>query len=163
MIISIMITGVPGVGKSEIAKAIGTQFNQKIINDKIFCEKNNLGTHNSIKEYVVDIKKLNAYLKNGFKYNAIYEGHLWCELSKNNLHKFNKIIILKTSKKIIENRLKQRKYSEVKIFDNIFCQDTKYFEKTLTDKNISFKIINIHNNLKENTKKILEQLKWQKH
>jgi len=162
---NILITGVPGTGKSEISKELAKKLKLKVINDKAFAKKNNLGKEKKIdssKEYVVNLKKLNTCFKNK-KEDAIYEGHLWSELSKENLNSFDYIFILKVSKKILLERQKKRKYPEIKIVENIFCQDINYIPELLKEKSISFKIIKVDNNLKENLSKIMVKIKWLEH
>ena len=162
---NILITGVPGTGKTEIAKALAKAVKLKVINDKVFAKKNNLGREkiiDSSKEYVVDLKKFNAAFKNK-KQKAIYEGHLWSELSKDNLSSFDYIFVLKASKKLLIERQKKRKYPDIKIIENIFCQDTNYIPNMLDEKNSSFKIINVDNNLENNIKKIMVKIKWLEH
>lgn len=162
----ILITGVPATGKSDISKALGKLHKHKVINDKEFSIKNNLGNYKTIdssKEYIVDLKKLNSKFKEISKDNTIFEGHLWCELSKSNLKTFDKVIIIKAPKKLLIERQKKRKYPDIKIIENIFCQDVEYFENNLNSKGIDFIIVNVNNNLEDNLKKIMVKLKWQKH
>ncbi len=162
---NILITGVPGTGKSEISKELAKKLKLKVINDKEFAKKNNLGKEKKIdssKEYVVNLRKLNTCFKHK-KEDAIYEGHLWSELSKENLNSFDYIFILKASKKILLERQKKRKYPEIKIVENIFCQDVNYIPDLLKEKSTSFKIIKVDNNLKENLSKIMVKIKWLEH
>jgi broad-specificity NMP kinase len=63
---NILITGVPGTGKSEISKELAKKLKLKVINDKEFAKKNNLGKEKKIdssKEYVVNLKNLILVLK----------------------------------------------------------------------------------------------------
>ena len=149
---NILITGVPGTGKSEISKALAKKLKLKVINDKEFSRKNNLGkekTIDSSKEYVVDITKLNNYFKKTFKEKTIYEGHLWGELSSANLSRFDMVFVIVVSKKLLIERQKKRGYTDIKIIENVFCQDVKYIQNTLKVKNIPFKIIKANNNLNQ--------------
>lgn len=159
----ILITGAPGTGKSEISKALGKALKYKVINDKIFCKKNKLGVEKTIdssKEYVVNIKDLNQIIKLQIKENTIFDGHLWCELSKSNLKNFDYIFVLIAPVGVLKKRLKERKYTDLKIVENIFCQECEYFEDSFKNKGINFKIINVNNNLNNNLKKIMVNLKW---
>jgi adenylate kinase len=159
----ILIAGIPGVGKSEISKALGKLKKFKVINDKDYSIKNNLGYFEVIdgyKEYFVGINALNKsvlkYLKS--KDDIIFEGHLWCELSKNNLKYFDNIILLTADKKIIYKRLEKRGYRLVKIEENIFCQEQGYISEIFDSKKIKYTKIKIGNNLKNNLKKISEKI-----
>ncbi len=159
----ILIAGIPGVGKSEISKVLGKQKKFKVINDKDYSIKNNLGYYEVIdgyKEYFVGLNALNISVLKELKSkdNIIFEGHLWCELSKSNLKYFDKIIVLTTDKNTIRERLEKRKYRLVKIEENIFCQEHKYIPKEFDKKNTKYIVIKLNNNLKENVKKISEKI-----
>jgi len=151
----ILICGIPGSGKTEISKELSKQTKYKVINDKKYCQKNNLGRFEE-KEYVVDVKLLNNQFSKDIKQldNIIFEGHLWCELSKSNLKCFDKVLILTAPTKILRERLEERKYHLIKIEENIFCKENKYIENQLVNKNIKYITINTNNNLKENLKKV---------
>jgi len=159
----ILITGIPGVGKSEISKTLAKQKKFKVFNDKEYSIKNKLGNYekaDGIKEYFVELKKLNAYSRKDLssKDNIIFEGHLWCELSKSNLKLFDKVIVLTADSKIIRQRLEKRKYRQIKIEENLFCQDNKYIPELLKKKSKKYIIIKTNNNIKQNIKKISEKL-----
>ncbi len=159
----ILICGVPCVGKSEISKALGKEKKYKVINDKSFSKKNNLGNYEMVddhKEYFVSLLKLNQSAKKELKSkdNIIFDGHLWCELSNENLKLFDKIIILKAEPKIIRQRMEKRKYRLIKIEENLFCQENDYIPELLKKKKIKFTIINTTNNLEQNLKKTSEKL-----
>ncbi|MFA5745230.1 MAG: AAA family ATPase [archaeon] len=155
----ILITGIPGVGKSEIARELSKQIKYKIINDKKYSQKHKLGQMES-KEYNVDIKKLNEQFSKDIKQqdNVIFEGHLWCELSKANLKFFDKVFILTVPTKILRERLEKRKYTLIKIEENIFCKENKYIENQFDKKKQKYIMINTNNNLKENIKKLKGKL-----
>lgn len=161
----ILITGVAGVGKSEISKKLSLFLGHSVINDKIFSIKNKTGYYKKEqdqKEYVVNLEKLNSSFSLFLKKERrplIFEGHLWCELSKHNLKKFDIIIILELNKKTLEKRLRSRKYSEIKILDNIFAQENNYIEKLFIEKNIAYKKIKVTSDLNKNILKIKSVLK----
>jgi broad-specificity NMP kinase len=164
----IILSGLPATGKTTLSNYINKnlRLNFNILNDKSFAINNNCGDYKKIynkEEYIVDItklnKKINYYLKDNKKKNIILEGHLWCELSKALLKKFDFVFILKTSKNQLLNRYKKRGYSELKILDNIFCYENNYIENILKSKKIDYKVININKNLKSNLEKINKYLK----
>lgn len=159
----ILITGIPGVGKSEIAKALGKQKKYKVINDKEYSKKNYLGYFEIIegeKEYFVSISDLNKSVLKDLKSkdNLIFEGHLWCELSKRNLKYFDKIILLTADKKLIYERLKKRRYGAVKIEENVFCQEHGYISGVFDSKDIKYTKVKVNNNLKDNVKKVSDKI-----
>jgi len=60
----ILITGIPGTGKTRITKEIhrkNTKYKFIVVNDKDFCEFNELGSYNSDKEYEVDIDNWDSW------------------------------------------------------------------------------------------------------
>ena len=156
----ILITGVPGTGKTSLSFLLLKNYklkNYKLINDKEFLEKRKLGKKN--KENIIEVspKNLNKEFNNFFKINKnniILEGHLWVELNKSILKKFSKIIILKTRKDLLKKRLKKRKYNFLKIQDNLFSQETNYLEEILDSKNIEYKIIKTTENKKASLKRL---------
>jgi len=157
----ILITGVPGTGKTRIAKEIHRKYSKYkfiVVNDKNFSEFNELGSYNSEKEYEVDIVKLNKFLKSFLKENKrknyIFEGHLWGEVSKIILRKFDFIFVLKSSKTLLRKRLIDRKYLPAKVEENLFCQTTEYIPVLLKSKSISFNIINVTSDIHSNLNKI---------
>ena len=162
----ILITGIPGTGKTRITKEIhrkNTKYKFIVVNDKDFCEFNELGSYNSDKEYEVDIVKLNKFLRSFLKENKrknyIFEGHLWAELSKVILRKFDFIFVLKLSKTQLRKRLIDRKYLPAKIEENLFCQTIDYIPDLLKSKSINFNIINVTSDVHSNLNKINKFIK----
>ena len=156
----ILITGVPGTGKTTISKTLKKVLNNKyvILNDKEFCKKNDLGKYTKQNEYVVSIPKLNSAFKkfclqNSYK-NIICEGHLWCELNKQNLKLFDFVFELRASPKDIRKRLNERRYPVTKIEDNVFCQETNYVSNNLDLKDVVFYKVNVNNDINKNINKI---------
>ena len=60
-------------------------------------------------------------------------------------------------------RQKKRKYPDIKIIENIFCQDVKYLDDVFIMKEKEYITIKVTNDLESNLKKIMVKLKWQKH
>jgi broad-specificity NMP kinase len=160
-----LITGSVASGKSEIANEIKKKnpFQRfVIINDKEFSKKENLGTLNKeTGEYEVDIGLFSRKISSLFnkKKNIIFEGHLFCEVSKLVLKKMDFVFVLIPKEKILRERMKTRGYNVLKIEENILCFKTNYFEEKLSSKNIDFIKIEVTNDLKLNFKKINKHLK----
>jgi adenylate kinase len=155
----IIITGTPGTGKTSIAKKLSELLKLKAINEKDFALQTKTGKR---KKGTVEVdtnlfqKKMNEFLKN--KKDAIIEGHLLCEMKI----KADFVFLLRTKRAILEKRLKKKKYNEVKIQDNLFCEETGYCKKKCL-KNYS-KVIEIKNEKTLNTciQKIIKEIKGKK-
>lgn len=109
----IIITGTPGVGKTTIAKAVSKKTGLKYISANQFLIKNK-----GIKKHVANLKKLIPLAK---EENSIIEGHLCCEVKL-----AKEIIVLRLNPKILEKRLKKRKYSKKKIAENVLSELLDY-------------------------------------
>ena len=159
----ILITGYPGTGKSVLSSILAKEYSFDVINDKEFSKSNNLGEEDKKeKEYLVDISKLNKafskFARENKNKNIIFEGHLWGEMFASNLKQFKKIALLETSSKLLRKRYEHRKYSPIKIEENLFCQETKYIETILKEKHIKYILINTINNEVKNIKEIKKKL-----
>jgi len=157
----ILITGIPGSGKSLISQEIKKKFPKlkfMVLNDKDFSISKKIGDYDKeTKEYVVDIVKLNNETKLIFssnKKNIIFEGHLWPEISKKTLVKFDYIFYLDISEKNLRKRLEERNYNQVKIEENLFCLKNSYIPTILKKNNLSYHKILVDDNLKLNFNKI---------
>jgi adenylate kinase len=119
----IIITGTPGTGKTTIAKKLSKKLGFDLINEKDFALNNGLANPFNGKEIEIDVndfKKMLLKAINGKK--VILEGHLLCEISL----PADLCVVLTAKPKIIEERLKKRKYSDEKILDNMFCEEINY-------------------------------------
>ncbi|MBN1941089.1 MAG: AAA family ATPase [Candidatus Diapherotrites archaeon] len=124
----IIITGTPGTGKTAIAKALGKKIRHKVVNEKEFCTRRGIGKYDrKLGERIIPITKLarelNKFLAGHEK--TILEGHLLCEAKL----KADTAIVLTLPPKELEKRLRKRNYSEVKIQENIWCEETQYCKK----------------------------------
>jgi len=130
----ICITGVPGVGKSTIAKKLAEQINAVLIDIYDFAIKNNLYEEYDEAEqtYIVDENKLfqeiDNYIKN-LNNNIIIEGNFAHLYDKGDLY-----IVIKTDPNILYERLsKERNYSYNKIFTNIWAMNLEVIEDELEE------------------------------
>jgi len=155
----IIITGTPGTGKTVIAGKLGKKLEYKVINEKDFALKTKSGKKKG-KEIEIDTKKfekkINEFLKE--KDNLVLEGHVLCEMKIN----VDKIFVLRTKREILEKRLKKKKYNEVKIQDNLFCEEIDYCSKKAL-KNYK-KVTEIMNEktLNSSIQKIIKKIKEKK-
>lgn len=160
----LIITGPVASGKTTLANEIKKKFPfQKflIVNDKDFAIKNDLGSQDvKTKEYEVDISKFSKKVLQllNTKKNIIFDGHLFCEVSKMFLKKMDFIFVLKNSEKFLREKMKERNYDVLKIEENILCFKTNYFQNILSKKNTDFIEIQMSNDLKLDVKKINKYL-----
>lgn len=123
------ITGTPGTGKTTISKKLS----QDVISLKEFAEERGLGESNEIFE--VDVEAVNDNLPD----DCWVEGHLAHKID------LDYCIVLRTRPDVLEDRLKDREYSESKMNENIeaekmdlilseaFQRDFPVFEVDTTD------------------------------
>ncbi len=159
----ILITGVPGTGKTTIANGLKTKHKKfVVVTDKDFCDAQKLGQKQNTQRIVTITELSKAFLTytRQRKKFIIFEGHLWSELPKSLLKKMDFVFLLTTSKTLLKKRLSERNYSQIKILDNLFSQETKYLEDLLDSKNIYYYQINVNNNLKSNINKINKHLNF---
>ncbi|MFH1694931.1 MAG: AAA family ATPase [Candidatus Micrarchaeota archaeon] len=152
----IIITGTPGTGKTVIGKKLAGKLKYELVNEKDFALKTKTGKRKG-KEIEIDTekfeKKMNKWLKE--KKQIIIEGHLLCEMKI----KADLVFLLRAKREILEKRLKKKGYNEVKIQDNIFCEETGYCRKKAL-KNYN-KVIEVRNekSLNSSLQKILKKIR----
>jgi adenylate kinase len=156
----IVITGTPGAGKSTIAKAVGKALAWKVLNESEFCRKHKIGRiDKESKELVVPLKELGKKLKAEAKKhkNLIVEGHLLCEIKLPARLAF----VLRASLKVLEERLWEKAYDELKILDNVFCEQTSYCLKKAVKNYGKSRVLEVKNEkgIKESAGKIVKEIK----
>ncbi len=109
----VSITGTPGTGKTTIAKKLDNNF--EVVHLTKFIKEHGLGNKDDKGVEEVDIDRLNKEFdkKYGEKDNILVEGHLSHFLNT------EYCIVLRCSPEKLEERLKERDYSESKIRENI--------------------------------------------
>ena len=124
MVKVICVTGSVGTGKTMFAKNLVKKNNYKYLGLTEFIKKNKLteSYDKKRKTYDVDIKKLNKilikYIKSS-KENLIIDGHLSHYLPKKYV---DLCYVVKCDLKTLEKRLEKRKYSKLKIQENLECE-----------------------------------------
>jgi adenylate kinase len=131
----IVITGVPGSGKTTLAKELSKRLKARVINILDFAKSQNLHLEydEAYQTFVVDenvlIRKLSEHIKNS-EDNVIVEGTFAHLLPKELVDLF---ILLKADPNDLYKRLSQRKYPYHKIFENIWAQNLEVIESELEE------------------------------
>ncbi len=109
----IIVTGVPGTGKTSVARILAERLGYPLITTK-----------DLVKEEYVDTRKLRmkAIWATRDLENVILEGHLFCEAKV----PVDLVIVLRTHPEELKRRLKPRGYSERKLRENLMAEFIDY-------------------------------------
>ena len=121
----IVVTGVPGTGKTVVCKALAKKLKHKRLSLNEVVEKYKM--YHRIDEdgcKVADIKLLSDYVRNILtgERDIIVEGHLACEFGM----PADVVVVLRTHPRVLEKRLSKRGYSRRKIGSNVVCELLDY-------------------------------------
>ena len=109
----IALTGTPGCGKTTISKKLSKKYEIIDLNKMIKSKKLYDSYDRKRKTYVVDVKKIDKYVK-GLKGDVIIDSHL-----SHLLNHIDLVIVLRCKPSILEKRLKNKKWNKEKIRENI--------------------------------------------
>ncbi|MBT4334697.1 AAA family ATPase [archaeon] len=117
----ICVTGAVGTGKTYVSKKLAKALNYEYIDVTKLIKENKIssGYDKKNKCEIVDIKKLNKFLIeiiSGLNSGVIVDSHMSHYLPKKYVHL---CIVTKCDINILNERLKKRKYSKLKIKNNI--------------------------------------------
>ncbi|MFH1779731.1 MAG: AAA family ATPase [Candidatus Micrarchaeota archaeon] len=148
-----LITGVPGSGKTTIAKKLALKLGLPLIDvNKLVLEKK-LFYPSKEKEKTVKLKALERALKKIIlKQECVVDSHLLCEMCLG-----KKIFVLRCNPLVLEKRLLKRRYSRAKIKENVLSEVLDYCV-VKAEENYS-RVIQINNSRGVCVKKILKEKK----
>ncbi|MEM4359488.1 MAG: AAA family ATPase [Candidatus Bilamarchaeaceae archaeon] len=119
----VVITGVPGTGKTKIAMLLAAMLGVRYISLAELIDKK-MATEIEEGEKAVDIKKLQRVVEDYFigKDDYVVEGHLACEV----VIPADYVFVLRTHPDVLKKRLSERKYDKKKIEKNIEAELLDY-------------------------------------
>lgn len=160
----IVITGVPGTGKTEIARVLAKQLGypiieiNKVIEDrKLWRVKDKFGARIAL---MAPLEKVLCEEMEKQK-DVIVEGHLACEFNL----PADFVVVCRTDPDILEKRLAERNYPNEKLEENIFAEMLDYCSVYVGQHYSSKNIIELDTTNKsseESAAEILEALKGAK-
>lgn len=122
----IILTGVPGTGKTEVAKILAKKLKANLVDINRIIEEHGFfsGMDEKDKAKIVKLKSLEDYIRNHISTDEhfIIEGHIACELEL----PAEFVFVLRTHPSILRRRLAKRKYSKEKIETNVSCEILDY-------------------------------------
>lgn len=149
------------MGKTSVAKLLAKKLKLKMISLHDIAVRSRYKKYiEEFKSYEVEPKYIRESLEEEIKdahENVIVEGHIVDAIP---FDMVSRVIVLRAHPKVLENRLKERNYSEKKIKENILCeildyiliQCTKFFDKNIiceidTSNHTVEEIVDIINNI----------------
>lgn len=121
----IVVTGVPGTGKTVIAKKLSAKLKCPLIEvNKLVTKKKLWKRKGEFGEKIALMAPLRKALEEEMlkHENVVVEGHLACEFPL----PAEKVIVLRTDPTVLEARLKKRKYAPAKTKENVFAELLDY-------------------------------------
>lgn len=143
----IITSGTPGTGKTFVSKKLADNLGFKYVNVKRLLTKYNLkeSYDKKRKSYVVDEKKLAKVLEKIIKEsdNLVIDSHLSQFI---NPRLVDLCVITKCDLKILEKRLKKKRYNKEKVRENLDCEIFDICLNEAKEKGHKVKVIDTTNN-----------------
>ncbi|MBS3070415.1 AAA family ATPase [Candidatus Micrarchaeota archaeon] len=120
----LLITGVPGCGKTVLAEKISKALKAKHVGVNEIVAKSRIYSVSKRKEKLVDVEKLERILRAvlGKEKNSVVESHLLCEMSL----PCDRIIVLRCNPLVLKKRLEKRGYPAWKLRENVLAEMLDY-------------------------------------
>lgn len=115
----IAVSGTPGTGKSVFSRLLARKLNARLLDLNAFIARKKIYTPDANGTKVVDIPKLRrefAREVRSFRGTIVVEGLLAHFLPKRLI---THVVVLRTHPRVLEQRLRKRKYTKKKIKDNV--------------------------------------------
>ncbi|MFH1306345.1 MAG: AAA family ATPase [Candidatus Micrarchaeota archaeon] len=124
---AILLTGSPGTGKTEVARAFCKKFGWKYLS--LTDLVNEYGLYSKIdekdKSRIAELEKLQKIANEKIhqsKKPVLVEGHLGCEIEL----KVQRVLVLRLNPVDLVNRLEKRRYSKAKVEKNMLAEVLDY-------------------------------------
>jgi len=153
----IVISGIPGVGKSTIAKRLAEIINAEVIDILEFSLKNKLYQEfdEILNTYIVDenrlFDELKKHIENIKDKDIIIEGNFAHLFPDGDLY-----FVIKADPNIVYKRLEERGYTYNKIFENIWAMNLEVIEDELEYLRKEYYIF--YNNKEEDLPEIINKM-----
>ncbi len=157
----LLLTGVPGTGKTTLAAMLSKDMDARLISLNHVVDEQGLwsGT-DEFGTRIVDMLALESYVNaiiSSFNGKLlIIEGHLGCDLNL----MCDVIVVTRTNPKILKKRLKQRGYKGKKLKDNLMAEFLDYATINALERYVNvYEIDTTHQNPEESIREIKKILK----
>jgi len=120
---NILITGVPGTGKSTLAERLAKELGYNYIDLNDVVKEKKLWKRKEKGVLVADVHALEREVKRRMRWKStVVDGHLGCDMKL----PVDVVVVLRTPPKILEKRLRARRYSKKKKLTNLLCEALDY-------------------------------------
>lgn len=155
---AVIVSGTPGTGKTTLAKKLAKKFKARYININRLVKPYELAESydKKRKTKIISIKKLKQAISNELKKTkrrCIIDSHLAHELPKKNVAV---AIITTCNLKILQQRLKKRRYNKEKIRENL---DAEIFDLCYEEAKEQHAVMKVDTTKKVNVANLIKRIK----